>query len=349
MNLLKSCFLLPVLIHQLHGQPVHFKNIPIDTNYSLRGLSVVDDSVAWVSGIKGVVGKSTNGENNWTFAQVKGFEKSDFRSLYAFNANEAVIANAGSPANILRTKDGGKSWEIVYTNNDSLAFFDGVDFWNDKEGIIYGDPIKGRMLLLKTIDGGKTWQELPEESRPEMAEGEASFAASGTGIRCHGRSKVIIATGGKVSKLLVSNDYGIRWEPVKTPILQGKSSTGIFSVAYTENDSLGDWRPKIIVVGGDYTNDTLKKNHVLYATHLTATGILFREPARPTGGYRECVEFLGGSHLAIAVGPGGTDITKDGGILWDSVGQKGFHVIRKARKGKLVIAAGSKRISVVSP
>ena len=99
----------------LAAQDLNFKKIEIDTNYSFRGLSVVDDSVAWVSGIKGVVGKSTNGGIKWTFTQVKGFEKWDFRSLYAFNSNEAVIANAGSPAHILRTNDGGKNWDILYT------------------------------------------------------------------------------------------------------------------------------------------------------------------------------------------------------------------------------------------
>lgn len=319
---------------------VQFKNIPIDTNYSFRGLSVVDDSVAWVSGIRGNVGKSTNGGNTWTFAQVKGFEKSDFRSLYAFNSKEAVIANAGSPAYILRTDDGGKNWNIVYTNKDSLAFFDGVDFWNDKEGIIYGDPINGRMLLLRTSDGGKTWKELPEESRPLMAEGEASFAASGTGIRCYGNDGVVIATGGKVSRLLSAGDTGKTWNSLETPIIQGKSSTGIFSFLIRIGTATR------IIVGGDYLNDTLKQAHVFYTL-----GKYWTAPITPTGGYRECVELISDGFMEpviIAVGPGGSDITMNWGRNWTPLNQKGFHVIRKARKGKLIIAAGSKRISIIT-
>ena len=66
---------------------------------------------------------SSNGGNNWSFTQVKGFEKADFRSLYAFNAKAAVIANAGSPANILVTNDGGLHWQVVYTNTDLCCFF----------------------------------------------------------------------------------------------------------------------------------------------------------------------------------------------------------------------------------
>jgi len=318
------------------SQEMQFKKIEIDPSYSFRGLSVIDDSVVWVSGINGIIGNSTNGGSNWNFNQVKGYEKLDFRTLYAFNSKEALIANAGSPAYILRTKDGGKNWNAVYTNKDSLAFFDGIDFWNDKEGIIYGDPIKGRMLLLETKDAGKTWQELPEQSRPQLWNGEASFAASGTGIRCYGKEKVIIATGGSVSRLLVSKDKGKSWSVIKTPMMQGQSSKGIFSFDFL-NDSVG------VIVGGDYLNETLKINHVFFTIN---SGITWRSPSKTTGGYRECVEFLA-ENTAITVGPGGVDISYDSGKSWTPIqNQKSFHVIRKARKGKLIIAAG-KRIDVL--
>lgn len=324
---------------QVLSQELLFKKIVVDTTCSFRGLSVVDDSIAWVSGINGVIGKSSNGGNTWAFKKVNGFEKWDFRTLYAFNANEAVIANAGSPAYILRTINGGVTWRVVYVNNDSLAFFDGVDFWNDKEGIIYGDPIKGRMLLLKTNDGGNSWQELPDRSRPDMAEGEASFAASGTGIRCYSPEKVIIATGGKVSRLLASKDKGNNWYTIKTPIIQGQSSTGIFSFAFA-SDQAG------IIVGGDYLNDTLKKNNVFYTNNAGQSWTL---PEVTTGGYRECIEFIS-DNTAIAVGPGGTDVLHlaTSGTKWESVpNQKGFHVVRKARNGKLIIGAGTHRIDVL--
>lgn len=336
MNILKLSFIFLLFVCQASGQQLHFKAIAIDTAYSFRGLSVVDDSVAWVSGIKGVVGRSTNGGHAWTFKQVKDFEKKDFRTLYAFNAQEAVIANAGSPACVLRTADGGKNWSVVYTNKDSAAFFDGIDFWNDQEGIIYGDPIQGRMLLLKTTDGGKTWQELPLESRPQMAEGEASFAASGTGIRCGRHERVVIATGGKRSRLFTSGDGGKNWTSREMPIIQGRSSTGIFSFAFS------DCCPDGIIVGGDYLNDTLKQAHVFYTP-----GKDWKAPITGTGGYRECVEMLDENGMAIAVGPGGSDLTVDGGKNWKPLGYTGFHVIRKARKGKLVLAAGNKRISIV--
>ena len=142
--------------------------------------------------------------NEWEFNQVKEFEKSDFRSLYAFDEKKAIIANAGSPANILITEDGGLSWNEIYKNEHADIFLDGIDFWNENEGVIYGDPIEGRMTLLFTMDGGKTWIDGDLESRPEMTEGEASFAASGTGIRCTGISTLTITSGGKKSRIFRS-------------------------------------------------------------------------------------------------------------------------------------------------
>jgi photosystem II stability/assembly factor-like uncharacterized protein len=338
MKVIKHILFFLLIAQQSFSQKINFKKIEIDTNFAFRGLSVVDDNVAWVSGIKGKVGRSTDGGKSWKFASVKGFEHVDFRTIYAFNDKEAIIANAGTPAHIMRTNDGGKNWNIVYTNKDSLAFIDGTDFWNDKDGMVYGDAIKGHMLLVQTKDGGKTWEELPEQSRPAMVEGEGSFAASGTGIRCYGKEKVFVCTGGKVSRLLVSNDKGKSWSNISPPIIQGQNSTGIFSVAF-ENDLDG------IVVGGDYKKDLLKENHVFYTRD---GGKTWKAPNVATGGGRGCVEFIG-KNLAIAPGVGGMDISSDGGITWTAIeNQKNFYVIRKARKGNLMIAAGFKKLSVVT-
>ncbi|MCD6013503.1 MAG: Oxidoreductase [Flavipsychrobacter sp.] len=322
--------LLFIVSTQLYSQDVRWQAITPQTDASFRGLSVVDDSVAWVSGSKGWVGRSINGGKDWTFTQVKGFEKNDFRSLYAFDANNAIIANAGSPAYIMRTTDGGKNWKIVYQNNDTSAFIDGVDFWNNKEGIIYGDPINGRMMILKTKDGGRIWQALSENSRPMLMEGEASFAASGTNIHCYGKDKVAIATGGKISRLFLSSDRGASWIIDTPPIIHGESTTGIFSFDFS-SDITG------IIVGGDYKKDTLKRDHIFY-TH--DGGKQWLTPVTPTRGYRECVAKI--NNIMLASGPSGTDISYDGGANWKALSdEKGFHVVKKSRTGNLLVIAGS--------
>lgn len=317
------------------SQSYSLQNCEVSVKSSFRGLSVIDDSVVWVSGSNGWIGRSTDGARSFAFKQVPGYEKFDFRSLYAFDSQQAIIANAGSPAHILQTTDGGQTWSSVYQNDHPDAFFDGVDFWNEREGMIYGDPIGGRMLLLITKDGGKTWNALPESQRPLLTDGEASFAASGTGIRCYDKSMVMIATGGKTSRLFTSKNSGASWKVLTPSMVQGESSTGIFSVAFKD-------KKNGVVAGGDFQKDSLKVNHILLTKDAGKT---WTQPITPTRGYRECVEYIS-NNVLIATGPSGTDISYNEGNDWQSLSdEKGFHLVRKSRKGKLVVIAGGGKIS----
>ncbi len=333
----KFTILLFMLSKLLAAQNLSWTNIDLKINTNIRGLSVVNDKIVWVSGSNGWTGRSMNGGKNWTMNQVNGFEKADFRSLYAFNDKKAIIANSGSPAHILMTQDGGLSWHNVYSNNDSAAFFDGIDFWDEHDGLLYGDPLNGKMLLLRTKDGGLHWQELPDSSRPVLIENEASFAASGTGIRCIEKQKIILTSGGSQSRLFISNNQGATWDSISTPMIHGRNSTGVFSVAYKKPNQL-------IIVGGDFLHDTSKINHVFYSTD---GGQHWLRPEVPTGGYRECVEYIN-KKTFLATGPFGTDVSYDNGKNWAPLSdEKFFHVIRKARKGTLMMAAGRGKVSIL--
>lgn len=331
-------FLLINSVWPLNGQKYDLTLLPVDVVSSFRGLSVVDDRVAWVSGTGGTVGRTIDGGKEWLFTAVKGFEKTDFRTLYAFNELEAVIANAGSPSYILRTDDGGATWVVVYENTDPLVFFDGADFWNKYNGLIYGDPLGGRMFVMKTTDGGHTWIELAYESRPSVSDGEASFAASGTGIRCYDRNRAVMVTGGEVSRLLISDDRGDSWLSILLPVIQGSATTGAFSVAFRS-------KKQAVIVGGDYTKENLTGDHVFYTNNA---GKDWQAPALSTGGFRECVIFLDKKTL-MTVGPGGSDFSTDAGRSWQPLsGEKGLHVAARARRGSLVLAAGNRKIAVIS-
>jgi photosystem II stability/assembly factor-like uncharacterized protein len=315
------------------AQKAIVKNVLEKLPTSIRGLSAVDDRVAWFSGSKGYVGRTNNGGATWTVQQVNGFEKVDFRSLYAIDSLQAIIANAGSPASILKTIDGGKTWKEVYHNDHADIFLDGIDFWDDKRGIIYGDPINGRMEILKTHDGGNTWKEVTKQHRPLLGEGEASFAASGTGIRCFNKADVVIATGGITSRLWLSHDGGETWHPIEVPVIQGKSTTGIFAIAQSKK--------KWLVVGGDFESDTLRLNHIFTGS---TTGLDWKKPAVPTGGYRSGAEYIKGK-IWIAVGQSGVDISTDDAKTWQPIGtEKGLHVVRRARTGSRIFATGNGRV-----
>lgn len=324
--------LLSFFTAQLTAQTIDWKNIITETKSSFRGLSVVDNNIAWLGGSKGTVGVTYDGGNTWKFMVVGGYEAVDFRSVYAFDANRVIIANAGTPAYILQTSDGGKNWKVVYQNEHKDAFIDGIDFWNDKKGIVYGDPINGHMLVLRTLDGGNTWALLPENQRPHLKEGEASFAASGTGIRCFTKGKVAIVTGGKVSRIWTSVDSGDHWTALETPIIQGDKMTGIYSVAFKDSKN-------IIITGGDYDKPLQTTDHIFITKD---GGRKWNKPEKATRGMRECVEYAS-KNIVIAVGQLGSDVSFDRGKSWTALSEEQyFDVVRKARKGTLLLAAGGR-------
>jgi len=142
---MKNIFVLLILIcANLHAQQIKILNT--GTKTSIRGLSVVNDKIIWLSGSNGMIGKSIDSGNTWKWIQVKGFEKTDFRDIEAFDENIAVIMGVDAPAYILRTIDGGKTWKLVYENKTKGMFLDAMEFWNEQSGIVIGDPVNGKLF-----------------------------------------------------------------------------------------------------------------------------------------------------------------------------------------------------------
>lgn len=297
---------------------------------SIRGMSVVDDKVIWVSGSNGTVGKSVNGGKDWKWYQVSRFDSADFRDIEAFDATTAIVMVIGEPAYLLRTTDGGESWKVVYENKTKGMFLDGMEFWNSESGIVIGDPIDGKLFIARTFDGGYSWRAVPEQYRPRAAEGEAIFAASGTSIRALDRDEAVFVTGGATS-----NVY-IRDQKINLPILQGKSSTGAFSIAVWDHHKRNGGN-KMIVVGGDYAADSISTANCFYTTNRGQT---WQAATKPPVGYKSCVEYITETEV-IACGTSGVDYSSDGGKTWTQISKTPYHVSRKAKDGKTVFLAGS--------
>jgi photosystem II stability/assembly factor-like uncharacterized protein len=300
-------------------------------NTSIRGLSVVSDSIAWVSGSNGTIGITTDGGKKWKWTKPKGYEKLDFRDIEAFDDSHAVIVNAGSPAYVLRTEDGGKSWTENYKNADSAIFLDGMDFWDEKNGIIFGDPIQNHLQLLITKDGGRNWKDISATAKLQTENGEAGFAASGSTIKTLPGGRVWIATGGKRSHIFTSEDFGLSWRRYDCPILQGQNSTGVFSMDFYDAN-------QGIVVGGDYQKDKENTNNILLSKD---GGKSWDKPSRPVFGYRSGVIWYDPKNC-FATGTSGTDVSRDGGHSWYHISDESFNAIKKAKKGSLVLLAGNK-------
>jgi hypothetical protein len=293
------------------------------TKTSMRGLSVVDDKTVWVSGSSGTVGKSVDGGDTWQWMTVKGFEKTDFRDIEAFDANTAIIMGIAAPAYILKTTDGGANWKVMYENKDTSMFLDAMDFWNEQSGIVIGDPINNKLFIARTFDGGDSWQTLPSSYLPDVEKGEACFASSGTNVRKLNKKEAVFITGGMRSRLF------IRDKKIDLPIIQGTETTGANSVGVKDSKTM-------IVVGGDFnTKDSSTKNCFI----TFDGGQTFTAPAVPPHGYRSCVEYLQ-KKIWVSCGLNGVDYSDDDGANWKWIGKDGFHVCRKAKKGSAVYFAG---------
>lgn len=302
------------------------------TKTSLRGLSVVNDEVVWVSGSNGTIGRSSDGGKNWKWFVVKGFEKTEFRDIEAFDATTAVIMNSSDkdPGWILRTVDGGESWKVVYENKTKGMFLDAMEFWNEQAGIVIGDPIEGKFFVTRTFDGGRTWQDVPFEKRPVADSGEACFAASGTNVRALDNDEAVFVSGGLKSSVF------IRDQKMQLPLLQGKETTGANSIAVWDRYKRkgGD---QLVVVGGDFMKPDSDTLNCFYSTNRGKT---WKAPKTPPHGYRSCVEYLD-KKVLVSCGINGVDYSTDNANTWKLISKEGFNTVRIAKMGTTVYLAGN--------
>ena len=299
---------------------------------SLRGLSVIDDQVAWASGADGQVGITTDGGATWRFARVPGHEDRDFRDVEAFSATRALIVAAGAPGLILETTDAGATWNHRFRDDRPEVFLDAIGCLDQRRCLVLGDPIDGRFLLVASEDGGASWV---ERAGPEALPGEAAFAASGTAIVIDRHGWIAIGTGGGAqARVLRSSDFGRDWLAETVPIAAGAPSRGVFSLTPAARGGGADW----VAVGGDHqapadTAGTAARRHA------SSDGSPWQAAAPPPSGYRSAIERLAGGRL-IATGPNGTDLSDDDGASWKPHGATGYHVVRRAGRGSLVLFAG---------
>ncbi|WP_026955870.1 WD40/YVTN/BNR-like repeat-containing protein [Algoriphagus vanfongensis] len=293
---------------------------------SLRGLSAVTKDIAWASGSEGTWLRTVDGGKTWTHGIVAGLDTVDFRSIHAFDAETAVVVSAGQPSVIYKTEDGGKTWLLKHQEVEE-AFLDGITFADEDRGYVIGDPVDGKWMLLQTIDQGTTWTAL--KTLPDPISGEAAFAASASNLLAVG-DELFLGSGGSESNLYISSDRGSTWLKTKSPMNQGESSQGIFSMT-------SDGKGELIMVGGDYTQpDLVEGNFGLFSlTHQQ-----WVEPTSPPLGYRSGVQYFPRFQWIIAVGTTGTDFSKDGGLSWESFSQETFRAVELSHSGGSMWASG---------
>ena len=301
-------------------------------NVRLRGVSAVSARVAWASGSGSTVLRTGDGGATWKKLSVTS-DALDFRDIDAIDENTAYVLSIGNGAasRIYKTLDGGATWVLQFRNEDPKVFLDAMSFWDADHGIVIGDSVDGKFYILTTANGGRDWSRVPADALPPALENEGAFAASGTNIAVYGKGSAWIGLGAAArARVLRTTDGGRTWKVSETPLKSGASS-GIFSIAFSD-------QKHGVIVGGDYQKEKEAVDNLALTDDGGATWTL----VQGLSGFRSVVAYLPGTTRVIAIGPAGSDYSQDGGKTWAPLSGPGFDTFSFARGQKLGWGAGAK-------
>ena len=305
-----------------------------DSTLSVRAIEILKDSNLAFAGNNNAYGIYNVQTKNWRLGNME-FDSIDlqFRAT-ARTTSDFFMLSIANPALLFKTTNQGM--QLVYNEEHESVFYDAMDFWNDLEGIAIGDPTEDCMSIIITRDGGETWNKLSCDDLPKSLESEAAFAASDTNIAIVG-DHTWVATGGKASRVLYSPDKGETWEVFNTPIIQGKETTGIYSIDFYDEQNG-------FAIGGDYTQPDDNSANKIRTKDGGRTWEIVGSGKEP--GYRSCVQYFSernGRELVV-IGFNGIDYSNDGGYTWKHLSDEGFYTLRFLNDST-AYAAGKGRIA----
>lgn len=317
-----------------------FSEVVLESVYqdslSIRAIAPLDDQRVWFAANRGMVGLIDGSTPK--LATIK-YDDSllNFRSIAVIK--EAVfVLSIANPAVLYKIDFDGKEAthiEDVYSEVGPKVFYDSMKFWNDSEGIAMGDPIDGCLSVLITRDGGNHWTKVSCDLLPPVDEGEAAFAASNSNIATQG-NHAWIATGGKRARVFHTGDRGESWEVYDTPIIQGRTMTGIYSIDFY-NEKLG------VIIGGDWEKKSFNEGNKAITRDGGKSWDLISNGEGP--GYRSSVKFVPGSDgdELVAVGSPGISYSDDRGATWIELSKEGFYALEFVND-TVAFASGNQRI-----
>jgi len=287
-----------------------------------------------------------------------------FRGLSVIS--ETTAWASGSNGTIVRTIDGGKSWQTDNISGAASLDFRDIEAFDENTAIVIsaGRPAK----IYKTIDGGKNWVEKYSNDSEGIFFNSMVFWDEKNGI----------AVGDPIDgnfTIITTNDSGENWSQVPSKnipqalakeanfaasgtciAMQGKDKAwfgtgGSVARVFYSSDRGRNWNvsntPVIsdsasmgifslaffdekngIVVGGDYKNPAGKARNAAITKDGGITWTLIDEGVQPYG-YRSCVAYVPNTsgRKLLAVGITGTDVSFDSGHTWANIDTVGYHSI----------------------
>lgn len=312
------------------------------TTASLRGIHAVTADIAWASGTNGTVLRTLDGGVSWRPCTVPaGAEKLDFRSVWAWDADHAMVMSSGpgSESRLYSTHDGCRTWSLVFTNPDADGFWDALQFDGTRFGVILGDPVQESFTMFVTYDGGGQWTRQVNPCLRTMEPKQGAFAASNQSLAIVPLQDAISPPGTGLNHQVWFGTsggwlYSFELAPlelidatsgenaangcthVRALPLGSKDSAGIFALAFRDSTDG-------VAVGGDYAQP---QNGTSTAA-LTMDGAHWHIALHPPAGYRSTVGWNATDASWIAAGSKGSDISRDNGNSWQPLDQGSWNAI----------------------
>jgi photosystem II stability/assembly factor-like uncharacterized protein len=248
----------------------------------------VNKDTGWACGGSGTIIKTTNGSDDWTISETP--INNLLLKIHSYNGQDLLAT--GYDGIILRSSDGGENFVQVVSGVGNGIDLWGVQMINDTLGFVCGL----NQTLLKTIDGGLTWQ--PVNAGLNTHYWALDFLNEQYGM--------IVCGGGKVLK---TTDGGTNWSQI-----QAGDTRALYTIDIIDSLHIvaaGVREPQIQFEGG--------KN--IYSSDAGVTWI--QNPDIPTYTDANWIEFVDtDTGYAITVDHGIYKTTNRGQI-WFSVGGGG--------------------------
>lgn len=292
--------------------------------------------------------------------------KVSLRGLSVVDDN--VFWASGSSGTVVRSTDGGQTLEWLTVKGYEQRDFRDIEAMNANFAYIMAVDKPG--LILRTMDGGKNWNKVYEDTATGVFLDAMAFNKNGVTVavgdplsdmkayviyrknkdaeffrlqkeQMFAQGEAFFASSGTNVQFIPGTDEFVtvsggrisRFHHLKMNIiLPLKQGT-----ESTGANSISVWdNENMYVVGGDFSND---KDATGNACFTTDGGKTWQLPTQGPHGYRSCVMYISKNKL-ISCGTNGVDISEDGGLTWKNISTLGFHVCQVSKNGNSIFLAG---------
>ena len=289
--------------------------------------------------------------------------------------SSSVAWASGAGGTILRTVDGGRTWQRRPIPATQKADFRDVDAFSDRVAYALSIGSGESSRIYKTVDGGEHWDLQFANTDPKVFLDAMTFADETHGVAfsdsVDGAFVVLTTSDGRrwtripVDRLpaalpgegafaasgsniaMVGRDciwIGTTASRVLRS-LDGGRSWSVIATPLATGTATGIFsiafrdRDHGIVVGGNYQREQDAIDNAAITADAGRTWTL----VKGLGGFRSAVAWLpANAKTIIAVGPSGIDVSRDDGRTWTAGGTDGFDAIGVAANGTAAYVSGSR-------